>query len=58
MGEQYERKDHDTEEQVREALAMKGAFGVDVARTFLKLRGIEPELTERVLTAPPEQLRS
>jgi hypothetical protein len=53
----YERKDHDTEEKVREAIAMKTAFGTDVAREFLKLRGINSELTERVLKAPPEQLR-
>lgn len=58
MTEPHERKDHDTEQQIREALAMKSAFGSDVARTFLRMRGIKPELTERVLTAPPGQLRS
>lgn len=58
MAEQQARTDHDTEEKIREALAMKGAFGADVARTFLKLRGIDPSLTERVLTAPKEQLRT
>jgi hypothetical protein len=58
MAEQHERKDHETEEKVREALEMKSAFGSDVARTFLKMRGINAELTERVLKAPPEQLRS
>jgi hypothetical protein len=58
MAEQHERKDHETEEKVREALEMKSAFGSDVARTFMRMRGINPELTERVLTAPPGQLRS
>ncbi len=57
MAEQHERKDHETEQQIREALAMKSALGSDVARTFMRMRGIKPELTERVLTAPPEQLR-
>jgi hypothetical protein len=57
MEELHERKDHDTEEKVREAIAMKTAFGTDVARTFLKMRGIDSDLTERVLKAPPEQLR-
>lgn len=58
MAEQHERKDHETEQQIREALAMKSAFGSDVARTFMRMRGIKPELTERVLTAPPEHLRA
>lgn len=57
MQELHERKDRDTEQKVSEAIAMKNAFGTDVARTFLKMRGINSELTERVLTAPPEQLR-
>ncbi|MFC0134737.1 hypothetical protein [Massilia eurypsychrophila] len=57
MEELHERKDQDTEEKVREAIAMKTAFGTDVARTFLKMRGIDSDLTERVLKAPPEQLR-
>lgn len=57
MAEQHERTDHETEQQIREALAMKSAFGSDVARTFMRMRGIKPELTERVLTAPPGQLR-
>jgi hypothetical protein len=37
---------------------MKNAFGDNAARTFLKLRGVNPDLAERVLTAPPSQLRS
>ncbi|MDB5935905.1 MAG: hypothetical protein JWQ01_3249 [Massilia sp.] len=57
MAEQHERKDHETEDQIREALEMKTAFGSDVARTFMRMRGINPDLTERVLTAPPGQLR-
>jgi hypothetical protein len=58
MNEQYERKDLETETKVREALHMKRAFGDDAARTFLKLRGVDPDLTERVLTAAPSQLRN
>ena len=57
MAEHHERKDHETEQQIREALAMKSALGSDVARTFMRMRGIKPELAERVLTAPPGQLR-
>lgn len=57
MTTQHERTDFDTEAKIREALNMKYAFGDDAARTFLKLRGIDPDLTDRVLTAPPEQLR-
>jgi hypothetical protein len=58
MNEQHARTDRDTEAKVREALSMKNAFGDDAARTFLKLRGVDPDLTERVLAAPPSQLRS
>ena len=58
MSERIERKDAVTEAQIREALTMKRAFGDDAARTFLKLRGIAPDLSERVLTARREQLRS
>lgn len=57
MSEQIERKDTETEAKLREALTMKRAFGDDAARTFLKLRGIDPDLSERILTAPREQLR-
>lgn len=57
MTAQHERTDFDTEAKIREALNMKHAFGDDAARTFLKLRGIDPDLTERVLTARPEELR-
>lgn len=57
MSEQHERTDRETEASVREALNMKYAFGDDAARTFLKLRGVDPELSERVLTAPRSQLR-
>jgi hypothetical protein len=57
MNEQHERKDKDTEAQVREAISMKHAFGDDAARRFLKLRGVDPDLTERVLKAPPSKLR-
>jgi hypothetical protein len=58
MNEQIERKDKETEAKVREAIAMKHAFGDDAARTFLKLRGVDPDLTERVLTADPAKLRN
>jgi hypothetical protein len=58
MAEQQARNDLDSEQKIREALAMKGAFGADVARTFLKLRGVDPAVTERVLSAPKEQLRN
>lgn len=58
MSEQYQRTDRETEAKVREALNMKYAFGDDAARTFLKLRGVDPDLTERVLTAPRTQLRN
>lgn len=51
------RTDMETARQVDEGIAMKRAFGDDVARKFLLLRGIDPDLTERVLTAPREQLR-
>lgn len=58
MNEQHApRTDMETAKQVDEGIAMKRAFGDDVARKFLLLRGIDPDLTERVLTAPREQLR-
>lgn len=57
MTAQHARTDFDTEAKIREALNMKYAFGDDAARTFLKLRGIDPDLTERVLAARPEELR-
>lgn len=57
MIEQHQRTDHKTETEVREALAMKRAFGLDTARTFLKLRGVNPDLAERVISATREQLR-
>lgn len=58
MTGQRERKDVETEAKIREALNMKHAFGDDAARKFLTLRGIDPDLADRVLTASPEQLRS
>jgi hypothetical protein len=58
MNAQYERNDVETETKIREALNMKHAFGDDAARTFLRLRGVDPDLTERVLTAPLSELRS
>lgn len=51
------RTDFETAKKIDEALAMKVAFGDDVARKFLQLRGIDPALAERVLTAPREQRR-
>lgn len=57
MTEQHERADRKTEAEIREALAMKRAFGDDTARRFLKLRGIDPDLAERVVTAKPGTLR-
>lgn len=58
MNQLHERIDKETETNVREAVQMKQAFGDDAARTFLRLRGIDPDLAERVLTAPPSQLRA
>jgi hypothetical protein len=58
MSEQHERKDKETEAKVREALTMKNAFGDDAARRFLKLRGVDPDLAERILTAKPNKLRN
>ncbi|MET0855717.1 MAG: hypothetical protein ABWY27_03115 [Telluria sp.] len=58
MSEQHERKDKETEAKVREAINMKHAFGDNAARTFLKMRGVDPDLTERVLTAEPTRLRT
>ena len=58
MNQLHERSDKETESKVREAIQMKQAFGDDAARTFLRLRGIDPDLAERVLTAPPSQLRN
>jgi hypothetical protein len=57
MSEQHKRTDQKTEGEVREALAMKRAFGGDSAHTFLKRRQIDPNLIERVLSARPAQLR-
>jgi hypothetical protein len=57
MNDHAPRTDVTTARQVDEAIAMKLAFGDDVARKFLLLRGIDPDLTERVLTAPREQRR-
>lgn len=54
---QHERKDVETAAKIREALNMKHAFGDDAARKFLNLRGIDPDLTDRILTSRPEQLR-
>jgi hypothetical protein len=56
--QQHERKDKDTEAKVREAISLKHAFGDGAARTFLKLRGVDPDLAERVLTAKPSKLRN
>lgn len=57
MTDHTPRTDLDTAKKVDEAIAMKLAFGDDVARKFLLLRGIDPELAERVISAPPEQRR-
>ena len=57
MNDYKPRTDVETAKHVDEAIAMKLAFGDDVARKFLLLRGIDPELTERVITAPREQRR-
>ena len=57
MMAQHERKDVETEATIREALNMKHAFGDDAARKFLNLRGVDPDLADRVLTSRPEQLR-
>jgi hypothetical protein len=57
MSEQHSRTDTKTEAEVREALAIKRAFGDDTAQTFLKRRGIGPDLAERVISAPPGELR-
>lgn len=57
MTDHAPRTDLETAAKVDEAFAMQRAFGDDVARKFLLLRGIDPELAERVITAPPEQRR-
>lgn len=57
MNDYKPRIDLDTAQKVDEAIAMKLAFGDDVARKFLLLRGIDTELAERVLAAPREQRR-
>lgn len=57
MNDYTPRTDIETAQKVDEAIAMKLAFGDDVARKFLLLRGIDPELAERVITAPREQRR-
>jgi hypothetical protein len=57
MSDFQPRTDLETAKKVDEAIAMKLAFGDDVARKFLLLRGIDPELAERVITAPREQRR-
>lgn len=51
------RKDRETAEQINEALALQLEFGDDAARAFLDQRGVRHELTERALTAPPDQRR-
>lgn len=56
--EQYkERTDLETAAKVNEALGIQHAFGNDVARRFLKLRNVDPDVTERVLTAPRDARR-
>jgi hypothetical protein len=57
MNDHAPRTDIETAKKVDEAIAMKLAFGDDVARKFLLLRGIDPELAERVIKAPREQRR-
>lgn len=57
MTGEHERKDVETEAKIREALNMKHAFGDDAARRFLNLRGIDPDLADRILNARPEELR-
>lgn len=57
MNDHAPRTDLETAKKVDEAIAMKLAFGDDVARKFLLLRGIDPELAERIITAPREQRR-
>jgi hypothetical protein len=55
--QQHPRTDHKTEAEVREAMAMRRAFGLDAAREFLKLRGVDQELANRVIEAKPDRLR-
>lgn len=57
MSDQHERKDKETEAKIQQAITMKSAFGDDAARRFLKMRGVNPDLAERVLKAPASRLR-
>lgn len=52
------RVDVKTAELVDIALLTKAAFGVSVARTFLRMRGIDTDLMRAVLSLPPDALRS
>lgn len=57
MSDKHLRQDKDTAQQIREALAMKRAFGIHAAATFLRFRAVPVTLAARVLAAPPEQRR-
>ncbi len=52
MSDLKPRTDSQTEQQIREALAMKRAFGDQAAEKFLKLRDVDQALARRVLTEP------
>ena len=43
------RQDHETANQVHEAIALQRAFGSDAAQRFLKLRGIDGEIAQNAL---------
>ena len=51
------RQDRHTAQQIREALAMKSAFGIHTAATLLRFHQVPVEVAARVLTAPPERRR-
>lgn len=51
------RKDRETAAQIDAALVLQQACGDEAARAFLARHGVRRELTERALTAPPDQRR-
>ena len=57
MPDKHTRTDRQTEQHIREAIAMQRAFGDHAAQTFLQLRNVSPAVATRVLAAPHGQRR-
>lgn len=54
---QEHREDRHTAQQIREALALKSAFGIRTAATLLRFHKVPIEVAARILAAPPARRR-